>query len=286
MIRTIRIIICFSTAAGCFVPNHNLNAFPQSKKSSQSAAEKLQTVEQEIAKLKERMNSTARVVNKLSKNITRIDSVQTASREDIQMLKNSVAQLQEVVKSFNTSLENIRRINGILEERVVYADSVNAQLLAQLVSLENRIVSLSASVGEFRTVSDFGADEVANLAAGDSYRERYLKALTLHQKNQHLEAIDIFRRLVNEDRTNELADNAQYWIGECYYSLKQSQRAVVEFEKVLSFPNSNKDDDAQFKIGLCYMALGNKTKANEQFQLLIERFPQSEFVPSAKQYMK
>jgi len=281
-----RIITCFFIAAICSVPNHVLNAFPQSKKTPQSEAKNSQTTEQEIAKLKERMNLTVKAVNKLSKNITKIGSLQTASRDEVQMLKNSVAQLQEIVKSFNASLENIRRINGILEDRAIYADSVNMQLLAQLISLENRIVSLSASVGEFRTVSDFGADEAANLASGDSYKERYLKALTLHQKSQHTEAIDIFRQLVNEDRTNELADNAQYWIGECYYSLKQSQRAIVEFEKVLSFPNSNKDDDAQFKIGLCYIALGNQAKANEQFKLLIERFPQSEFVPSAKQYMK
>lgn len=286
MIRGNRIILCFFIAAFCIVTIRDLDASPQLKKKSKSEVKEARSAEEEIAKLNERVNSTAKVVNNLSKKITKIDSVQTASREEIQMLKQSVSQLQEIVKSFNASLENIRRINGVLEDRAVYADSVNAQLLDQLISLENRIVSLSASVGEFRTVSDFGADEAANLAAGDSYKERYLKALTLHQKSQHLEAIDIFRQLVNEDKTNELADNAQYWIGECYYSLKQSQRAIVEFEKVLSFSNSNKDDDAQFKMGLCYMALGNPAKANEQFKLLIERFPQSEFVPSAKQYIK
>ncbi|MDD5764909.1 MAG: tetratricopeptide repeat protein [Candidatus Marinimicrobia bacterium] len=286
VIRDNRIILCFFIAAFCIVAIRDLDASPQLKKKSKSEVKETQSAEEEIAKLDERVNSTAKVVNNLSKKITKIDSVQTASREDIQMLKQSVSQLQEIVKSFNASLENIRRINGVLEDRAVYADSVNAQLLDQLISLENRIVSLSASVGEFRTVSDFGGDEAASLAAGDSYKERYLKALTLHQKSQHLEAIDIFRQLVNEDKTNELADNAQYWIGECYYSLKQSQRAIVEFEKVLSFSNSNKDDDAQFKMGLCYMALGNPAKANEQFKLLIERFPQSEFVPSAKQYIK
>jgi len=286
MIRDNRIILCFFIAAFCIVTIRDLDASPQLKKKSKSEVNDTQFAEEEIAKLNERVNSTVKVVNNLSKKITKIDSVQTASREDIQMLKKSVSQLQEIMKSFNASLENIRRINGVLEDRAVYADSVNAQLLDQLISLENRIVSLSASVGEFRTVSDFGGDEAANLAAGDSYKERYLKALTLHQKSQHLEAIDIFRQLVNEDKTNELADNAQYWIGECYYSLKQSQRAIVEFEKVLTFSNSNKDDDAQFKMGLCYMALGNPAKANEQFKLLVERFPQSEFVPSAKQYIK
>lgn len=84
---------------------------------------------------------------------------------------------------------------------------------------------------------------------------------------------------------NKLADNAQYWIGECYYSLKNYQRAIIEFEKVFSFPNSNKNDDAQFKLGLCYAAIGNRVKAREEFQRLIDYFPKSEYVTRAKQFL-
>ena len=64
------------------------------------------------------------------------------------------------------------------------------------------------------------------------------------------------------------------------------QRAIIEFKKVFSFANTNKSDDAQFKLGLCHAALGDRKKAIDEFQRLIDYFPQSEYVERAKQFMK
>nr|MCS5623109.1 tetratricopeptide repeat protein [Candidatus Neomarinimicrobiota bacterium] len=100
------------------------------------------------------------------------------------------------------------------------------------------------------------------------------------------DAIVGFADLVSSDATNELADNSQYWLAECYYSKKNFKRAIGEFEKVFNFAGTDKDDDAQLKLGLAYQSMGNIEKAREEFQRLIDYFPGSEYYPKAKEALK
>ncbi len=108
-----------------------------------------------------------------------------------------------------------------------------------------------------------------------------------HFQNQEFDdAIVGFKELVSSDATNDLADNSQYWLAECYYSQKEFKRAIAEFEKVFTYSGTDKDDDAQLKIGLSYQSMGNVNKAREEFQRMIDYFPGSEYYPKAKDALK
>ena len=85
--------------------------------------------------------------------------------------------------------------------------------------------------------------------------------------------------------SHSLSDNCQYWIGECYYALRNFNQAAVEFEKVFTFPQSNKDPDAQLKLGLCYWNTGNAARAKEEFNRLIVNYPDSEYTIRARSYL-
>jgi len=92
--------------------------------------------------------------------------------------------------------------------------------------------------------------------------------------------------LVSVDQTNDLADNSQYWLGECLYGKREYKQAILEFGKVFSFPGTDKDDDAQLKLALCYQNIGNIDKARSEFQKIIDYFPGSEYYPKAKNALK
>jgi TolA-binding protein len=213
-------------------------------------------------------------------------------REDADIYGAQIARLDSsnkalvmVTASMSQDIAKLKRQISQNEQRAVYIDSINYEILTQLVILENRIVSLAASLNETRQVAAPQPRQPAAPVTGD-YRNRYLRALALHQNGDNERAIELFRQLLDEDKTHELADNAQYWIGECFYTLKQYRQAIVEFEKVFSFQQTNKDDDAQFKLGLCYLALDDRTRANDELQRLIDYYPQSEFIKNAQQLMK
>ena len=67
---------------------------------------------------------------------------------------------------------------------------------------------------------------------------------------------------------------AQYWEGECYYSLKDFNKAIAAFEKVISkYPRSEKIAGAKLKIGLSYVNERNPAKAKEYLHQVIKEYP-------------
>ena len=113
-----------------------------------------------------------------------------------------------------------------------------------------------------------------------------MKSLSHFQNQEFSKSIIGFEQLVSSDATNDLADNSQYWLAECFYFQKDFKRAIIEFEKVFTYAGTDKDDDAQLKIGLSYQSIGNVIKAREEFQRLVDYFPGSEYFPKAKEALK
>ena len=108
----------------------------------------------------------------------------------------------------------------------------------------------------------------------------------MYQNGDYDKAVTLFSKLVQTDSSNDLADNSQYWLAECYYTMKNYKRAVIEFEKVFSFSGTDKDDDAQLKLGHCHRSMGNIKKSKEEYQRLIDYFPGSEFYEKARESLK
>jgi len=121
--------------------------------------------------------------------------------------------------------------------------------------------------------------------ASESYKAEYQRALNLFHERKYRDALEAFERLLAMDMNNDYSDNAQYWIGECYYAMGRYREAILAFEKVFTFRYSNKNDYAQFKIGQCYFMLGDKQRARQEFQVLLDNYPDSELVQRANEYL-
>ncbi len=261
-------------------------AKPKDKNITQDA--QVVNLEKKVSSIEKKLSKTIRLVNSLSRKIKKLDASDKPSNtvgKQIAQMDSSVKALEMITASLSQDVVRLRRQIELNERRTSYADSINFEILSQLVMLENRIVSLGSSLSETKSISSVETGSPA-LSSTGSYRDRYRRALTFHQNIKNEKSIELFRQLLSEDKYHDLADNAQYWIGECYYSMKQYRRAIVEFEKVFAFKNTNKDDAAQFKLGLCYAALGEREKAIDEFQRLIDYYPQSEYVKKAKPFVK
>ncbi len=95
-------------------------------------------------------------------------------------------------------------------------------------------------------------------------------------------AIDGFREYLSLFPDAELADNAQYWIGESHYSLQQYQLARTSFmEIVRRYPRAETVPDASFKAARCLVELGDGARAITELVRLVREHPRSETVPIA-----
>jgi TolA-binding protein len=118
------------------------------------------------------------------------------------------------------------------------------------------------------------------------YRMAYNDALNQYFNNEYLESIQDFRVLIEREPQGAYADNAQYWIGECFYSLEDFESAIREFEKVFAFAENNKSDHALFKIAISYQQIGRYLKARETMNRFILDYPESELILQAHDFLK
>ena len=118
------------------------------------------------------------------------------------------------------------------------------------------------------------------------YERDYQAAYDAFNQGSYDRALTRFTNLLQRSRDNSLSDNAQYWIGECYYAKKDYNKALIEFEKVFTFAKSNKKDDAQLKLGLCYLRMNDKESAHRELTRLLSKYPDSEFTTLGRKLLR
>ncbi len=135
-------------------------------------------------------------------------------------------------------------------------------------------------------------------AGGITPQESYQEAYLDFTKGRYALAIPAFREFVRRFPDSNLADSAQYAIGESYFSLARAsatsgqpdkakeelEQAVQEFRKViLNYPRGSKVPTALYKEALALTELKETTLAQARLQYLLDHFPQSEEAPLAKE---
>ena len=229
-----------------------------------------------------------------------IDRVSTLETQVNQLLGIVIPDVENAMGSMvrakaqsdSTTILLINRVNTLqnkirtLESKAAYTDSINFQLLQQLMMIENKIVTLTRSFNELYDLKTGTVDVSASKINNDDYKRSYIDALSAYKDGNYEMGIQGFGRLVTGDPSHKLADNSQYWLGESYYALKNYKRAILEFEKIFQFKEQDKWDDTQLKLGICYQKIGNFDKARAEFQKLVDHYPGSEYYQRAQQYLR
>ncbi|MGQ0734290.1 MAG: tetratricopeptide repeat protein [Acidobacteriota bacterium] len=83
---------------------------------------------------------------------------------------------------------------------------------------------------------------------------------------------------------SDLADEAQFYIGECRYADGKHKEAVAAYTEVITgYPRGQSVPPAYYKRGLAYERLGQIDRARESFEQLVKEFPESDAARLAKQ---
>lgn len=185
-------------------------------------------------------------------------------------------------------LKHLQQQVSDLESQLVEKNRTIADLKAQLMMKEEELKSYRSGKAQQAATSvspQYSAPVQSSSTATSEYERTYNRGLDLFHSAQYQAAIDAFESLLAQDRNHSLADNAQYWIGECNYALGNYRAAILAFEKVFTFPQSNKNDYAQYKLGLCYYKLGDYPRAKEEFQNLMDNYSNPELIDRAQDYL-
>lgn len=203
------------------------------------------------------------------------------------MDKNS-GQLNTLVTQLVDNVNAIRQAQSRVAEGSSSALQSVSGLSEQLGSTNQRIERLSGQLAQVRKlVEDLPKLPTFTQITPGNPDQLFAAAYGDYSRGNYDLAISEFRQYVETYPTSEMADNAQYWIGECYYSKKMLSEAIAEFDKVSqSFPKGDKVPGARFKKGVALIEQGQPEAGRAELTALIRLFPRSNEAVLARQQLE
>jgi tol-pal system protein YbgF len=115
----------------------------------------------------------------------------------------------------------------------------------------------------------------------------YNSAYNDYLKGSYDIALREFQEYLDNFPATDLADNATYWIGECYYRQRRFRQAVDQFDAVLErYPRSDKVAAATLKKGYAHLELGERSQGVVQLRHVIRQYPTSDEANLARQRLR
>ncbi|MEC8634141.1 MAG: tol-pal system protein YbgF, partial [Pseudomonadota bacterium] len=175
--------------------------------------------------------------------------------------------------------EEIRRLNGLVEEQASLLMRLQDQSLERYVEMDRRL----ASIGKIdpSPVFESGDKAAGTFVRGDSVpvaelepgeREAYQSAYGLVRAQQFEAAVDAFITFLASYPFGQFAPNAHYWLGELYLVIEpvDPESARQNFQLLLDqYPNDRKVPDALYKLGRVHALKGNEDRSKEYLNKVI-----------------
>lgn len=220
-------------------------------------------------KMEEKLAAIDTDLNALKKNTAGLESIrsgQANSSADINDLREALQQLRGQVETLKkdytaNSKKDDQRFDNIL---------LKINFIENFLEIGNKHGSGDTSEKINKTISTSGKDPSKKQDKEKAYSDAY----QIFKDGNYDKARMEFQNFLATYPDSEYSDNAQFWVGECYFFEKKYEAAILEYEKVTkNYPNGNKVPYALLKQGLSFLKLGDKTSAKLLFQEVIKNYP-------------
>jgi tol-pal system protein YbgF len=198
-------------------------------------------------------------MNDLDARVQRIERVLT---------NQSLLELAQRIDALQADLRTIRGEVELLQNQTEGGKNQSRNLYGDL---EKRLAALE-TLGGVGGASAGGA--AAPPVSGGSEQATYDAAMAALRGGNYDKAAGAFREVVTNYPTGDLAPNAQFWIGESYYTKGDLESAITAYRKVLSdWPQSRKAPDAMVKLGFSLSDLKRNGEARDMLQDVVRKYP-------------
>ncbi len=117
--------------------------------------------------------------------------------------------------------------------------------------------------------------------------EAYKRAYDNFTKGEIKSAKEGFKKFLETYPQSKLAENAHYWLGECYFTEKKYEEAILEFDEVIKkYPKGNKVADALYRQGIAFLEMKDTINAKLILREVIKRYPKSEQAARARKKLQ
>jgi tol-pal system protein YbgF len=213
-------------------------------------------------------------LNDVDTRLGRIERV--GAGQSLVAMSQRIDALQAEVRTLRGQLEVLENGNEALrkQQRDLYAD------------LERRLAALEGGTrGPPSSQSGTGAGGTAT--GGVSAEVLYGRAFDALKAGNYPAAIAGMREFLAAHPAHDLADNAQYWLGEAYYVSRDYENAIAAFTQVgLRWPDSSKAPDALLKLGYSQFELKRMAAARDTLAKVPQRYPGTDAARLAQERLR
>ncbi|MBI5681721.1 MAG: tol-pal system protein YbgF [Deltaproteobacteria bacterium] len=229
------------------------------------------------------------------------------SKFDAQKAKDSIESVQAKSADKKETLDKFAAIQTTLASMEKRMSSDKKELIDEYTAVQNAIQTkwtalerqLSAQNEKVKTIEEKASllendikqqkESITNILEKESKKpaamSEQIDPKTLYEEGRKYvmeekgfnKGIEILRNFIKIFPEHELADNAQYWIGEAYDRQKDYERAVLEYNEVIKrYPKGNKVPAAMVKQGMAFYKLGNKEEAKILLERVKSKYPDTD----------
>ncbi len=189
----------------------------------------------------------------------------------------------------SSELEAMREQISQLEGRLEVTEHQTQEALEEAKKARLAATQGAASgPGAQGTSEDPTAGLPPEASASEEVRS-YRAAYDAWRSDDHQQCIDRFGQFLQSFPTSQYADDASFWLADCYFKQGDLKAAILRFDDVATrYPKSEKASEALYRQGEALLKLGpNFGKAAEKaFDRVVKEYPDSRRAEDARQQLK
>lgn len=193
--------------------------------------------------------------------------------------------------------EEVRRLNGLVEEQAQQLAILKEQSLERYIDLDRRLAggvrestpgdgvdSAGESIAETPNPAD------ATMAQAEPGEKAAYQAAYERVKTRDFDqALDAFNQFLADYPLGRYAANAHYWLGELYLVVDppEPELARQNFRLLLDqYPSNNKVPDTLYKLGRVHFIKGNRDRAKAYLDRVIAEYPEHPAAQYARDFLQ
>lgn len=219
--------------------------------------------------------------------IASVESELNDVRRQVASMKQEQESQRELLEQIKEDLEDVRKVTAKTKADTDALSSAVEGVTERMSEAGSRLDKMSAELGNQSSTFDPSATVVPPIpeegqspmapARAGSPTEMYDRAYGDFTKGNYALALLGFQELLASYPNNDLSDNAQYWLGECYFAQKRYEDAIREYDKIFAkYPGSDKVPGAYLKKGFAFLELNQTAQGVVQLQYLTGKYPGSD----------
>jgi tol-pal system protein YbgF len=197
----------------------------------------------------------------------------------------------EHVADLRTEVDRLSREVEKLAGRLEVAEHQTEEALREAKAARGQSagVAVPPAPTEGAGANASGNPPAAEQGVGSAELALYRSGYSAWSRGDSSACIDQFRSFLQNHASSPYADDAAYWMADCYFKNGDLKSAVLRFDDVVSrYPTGNKAPDALYRQGEALLKLGPAfgKAARTAFERVVKEYPNSPRVAEAKKQLE